>query len=108
MKCPHCETEIKVSAVAELPPAQRMSICITHEHPLLAVELVAGTLSNFEKLMQATARELGAKCHVFVVGIRQEPGRLTFDLLIADSKDNKKAQAQADLLPPLAKGSAKC
>lgn len=87
--CPHCREPIKLKMKVELPPEQKMTITIKHEHPLLSMKTVYGTLQSIEKALRSTARDLGADCHVFLEGVDCKPGSTSFNLFIADHDAKK-------------------
>lgn len=91
--CPGCGMELALKHSVELPPDQSMSFVIEHEHPLLSLKTVHGTLAAIEKMLKATARDIGTDCHVFLKTVKCEPGRTQFDLFIADHDVKTPAKA---------------
>lgn len=85
LKCPHCSQPFEIKTSAALPHEQRLSFVIKHEHPLLSVKTVHGTLAALEKMLKSAARDIGAECHVFLESVVCKPGETAFHLFISDS-----------------------
>lgn len=101
LKCPHCNEPFTIKRSASLPASQRMTFKIEHEHPLLSMKTVYGTLEAIEKTLRATARDFGADCHVFLEGVDCEPGSTSFRLFIADNDVKKKPKTGAKRQQPM-------
>lgn len=101
-KCCHCGGENHIRASVVMPPSQRMVFAITHEHPLLSLKTIHGTLAGIEKLLKAQARDLGAVCHVFLEGVEWEPNEVRFKLFLADHDVKKRDKAAARAATPKA------
>lgn len=95
LKCPHCKEAFSIKRSVVMPAEQRMAFKIEHEHPLLSMKTVYGTLEALEKLLRATARDLGGDCHVFLEGVDCAPGSTSFRLFIADHDVKKKPKTGA-------------
>lgn len=94
LRCPHCKASFQLKHTVSLPAEQRMVFAIEHEHPLLSMKTVHGTLAAIEKMLKSTARDIGGDCHVFLEGVDCEPGKTSFRLFVADH-DVKKKNASA-------------
>lgn len=80
MKCPNCQTDLKISD--KFADEQVLHFSIKYEGDMLSARTVHGTLAQVEKLLIATGKDIGVKTRVYVHSIKQEPHELTFALLV--------------------------
>lgn len=88
-KCPKCETPL------ELTPAvlgeQMLSLRMTWEGEMMQAKTIAGTIDGTRKLLEMTAKDMGAKCQVFVHKIDQRDKELQVDFILCTEYAKGKA-----------------
>jgi hypothetical protein len=88
LKCPKCTHEFQVTAQAVIPAIQklRMTLKQMEGSPGMSAETVGKSILNFQKLMSAVAKDIGAKIHVFVTEISYRDGTLEVEFLMTEVK----------------------
>ena len=82
--CPHCQKPLGIEAVSKLMSESRFSFTMQpKEGELLSAGTVGGCIEDIAKLMDASAKDFGAKSRTVVEAISSEPdGTIKVDFLI--------------------------
>ena len=82
MKCPHCETEIKITT-HDLKN-HSMSVVIKHDGEYLKAKTVGGVITNMAALLSEVSKNMDGKVNVAFGGIEQKDRELTINFIVTE------------------------
>ncbi len=69
-----------------MPEEQRMVLNLTNADGFISARTLGGCITNMEKLLQATAKQIGDRVHVSVSGMSIQPNGASVEFLIVALK----------------------
>ena len=85
-KCPTCSHEFEAAFVATVPDKQIFTLDITMQSEIISATVLGDIITSTSKLLEAVAKEIHSRVHVFIQSVQCEPQKVSITFLIAAVK----------------------